>query len=215
MHDAGLAEARGYHHGNLREAMVDCGLRLLETEGLDALTLRRAAREAGVSQSAPLHHFGNKLGLVAAIAAEGFRRLAAARTSALQKCRSSDAGTRLRAVMHAYVDFAMRHTPLFQLMFGPQIPNKAAHPELEDAATRSYRILEQCVADYTQACGIERSATRQATLAAWTACHGVATILVDRQNSPYDLTRRDPSRTADEVFDVLLAGIAARGARSK
>ena len=62
--------------------MVRCGLRLLETEGLASLTLRRAAREAGVSQTAPLHHFDNKLGLCAAIAAEGFRMLVKARLDA-------------------------------------------------------------------------------------------------------------------------------------
>ena len=207
------AAGRNYHHGNLRDAMVECGLRLLETEGLAGLTLRRAAREAGVSQTAPLHYFDNKLGLCAAIAAEGFRALLKDRLDALAR-KKGEAG-RLRAVMHAYVSFAMRHPALFELMFSPRIPNKAEYPELEDAATRSYRVLEQCVADYLRACGKPASSARQAALAAWTACHGVATILVDRQNSPYDLTRKNPARTADNVFEVFLAGIAAhRPARS-
>lgn len=202
------AADRNYHHGNLRDAMVQCGLRLLEAEGLDGLTLRGAARVAGVTQTAPLHHFGNKLGLFAAIAAEGFRQLLKARLDALAR-EQTEAG-RLQAVMHAYVSFAMDHPALFGLMFGPQIPNKAKFPELEDAATRSYRVLEQCVADYLRACGRPAGSARKATLAAWTSCHGVATILVDRQNSPYDLTRRNPARTADDVFEILLAGIAAQ-----
>lgn len=206
---SGDTENRAYHHGNLRTALVLCGLRLLEREGIGGLTLRRAAREAGVSQSAPLHHFGNKLGLCAAIAAEGFRALLASRRDAL--AREKDAEGRLRAVMRAYVRFALRHPALFELMFSALIPDKSKYPELEDAATRSYRLLEDCVGEYLRACGGSAATARQATLAAWTTCHGVATILVDRQNSPTEVTRRRPNRFADDVFDVLLAGIALCG----
>lgn len=199
---------RAYHHGNLRAALVQCGMQALEREGLGALTLRRAARDAGVSQSAPLHHFGGKLGLCAAIAAEGFRTLLASRREAI--AREQDAEGQLRAAMRAYVRFALRHPALFELMFSPLIPDKSRYPELEEASTCSYRLLEDCVAEYLRASGRSAAQLRQAALAAWTACHGVATILVDRQNSPNDVTRRRPTRFADEVFDVLLAGIAAR-----
>lgn len=204
----GDAGDRAYHHGNLRAALVLCGLRLIEREGLAGLTLRRAAREAGVSQSAPLHHFGSKLGLCAAIAAEGFRTLLASRRDAMG--REGDAERRLRAVMRAYVRFALRHPALFELMFSALIPDKSKYPELEEAATRSYRLLEDCVGDYLRASGGSAASLRQAALAAWTTCHGVATILVDRQNSPNEVTRRRPNRFADDVFDVLLAGIVAR-----
>ncbi len=207
-HENHHAAGHNYHHGNLREAMVRCGLRLLETEGLAGLTLRRAAREAGVSQTAPLHYFDNKLGLCAAIAAEGFRMLLKERLQA--RAREKDEAGRLRAVMQAYVSFSMRHPALFELMFSRQFPNKAKYPELEEAATGSYRVLEQCVVEYLRACGKPAGAARQATLAAWTACHGIATILADRQNSPYDLTRKNPVRTSDDVFEIFLAGIAAR-----
>ena len=83
---AGSAPARGkpYHHGNLREALVSCGKVQLAEVGLADISLRRIAAGVGVSQVAPKHHFGNKEGLLAAIAADGFRDLAAFRASRLR-----------------------------------------------------------------------------------------------------------------------------------
>ena len=72
-----------YHHGNLREELVSQGLAILEEEGLPALTMREIARRIGVTQTAPLHHFEGKTGLLAAIAALGFRMLFDARMEAL------------------------------------------------------------------------------------------------------------------------------------
>ncbi|CAN7738120.1 TetR-like C-terminal domain-containing protein [Variovorax sp. LjRoot84] len=68
-------------------------------------------------------------------------------------------------------------------MYGPDIPNKAQFPELEQAATRSYGILETCVGDYLSDRGVPLTRVRPAALAAWTACHGLATIMADRQNA--------------------------------
>ena len=79
--------ARPYHHGNLREAMVQSALALLEADGPGELSLRRAARDIGVSQTAPLYHFGNKLGLLVAVAIEGFHLLVALRKERIASAR--------------------------------------------------------------------------------------------------------------------------------
>lgn len=182
---------------------------MLEAEGIATLSLRQIAQRAGVSQSAPLHHFGGKDGLLAAIAAEGFRRLLAMRLSRLKDC--SDPAQRLMTAMVVNVGFAVEHAGLFHLMYGPDIANKARFPELEEAATRSYGLLETCVADYLDAIGETTKSRRGAALAAWTASHGLATILMDRQNSPWgtvSLIRRDPERIAREVFSIFIAGLA-------
>ena len=68
---------RGYHHGNLRRALLDAAIALIQSEGADALTLRAAARAAGVSQAAPYRHFTDKDELLAAVAEEGFRLMTA------------------------------------------------------------------------------------------------------------------------------------------
>lgn len=204
-----LQRKRAYHHGNLREALVEQGLELLQTEGIAALSMRGIARRIGVSQTAPLHYFGGKAGLLAAFAAEGFRRLLALRTERLAGC--TDPAQRLLTAMVVYVEFAVEHAGLFHLMYGPEIPNKDKFPELEEAATRSYRLLEDCVAEYLDAIGQPPEARRDATLAAWTACHGLATILVDQQSSPWRtvrLIRREPARIARTVCGIFIAGLA-------
>ncbi|HEU0205014.1 MAG TPA: TetR/AcrR family transcriptional regulator, partial [Burkholderiaceae bacterium] len=108
-----------YHHGNLRDALVAQGLQMLEGGGAASLSLRQVAERTGVSPAAPLHHFETKEALLAAIAAEGFRRLFEHRIRSLRD--KADAVERLLAVMMASVDFALANPALFHLMFGPEI----------------------------------------------------------------------------------------------
>lgn len=139
--------ARGsYHHGNLRDALVMRGIEILDTQGFDALSLRQAARDVGVSQAAPLHHFDGKVGYLAAIATQGFRLMFETRIRALRDLQ--DPRERLLSVMLAHLRFSMGHPALYRVMFGAEVPAKAQFPELEQAATRSYGILKTCVVDY-------------------------------------------------------------------
>ena len=101
----------GYHHGDLRAAVLQAAGEILETEGLSGLSLREAARRAGVSHNAPYRHFADRESLLAALAAEGFGLLAAAQREAAAKIG-------LRGMGEAYVRFALAHPERFQLMFG-------------------------------------------------------------------------------------------------
>lgn len=207
---ASAPEPRAYHHGNLRETLVEQGLQILESEGSAALSLRQIAQRIGVSQTAPLHHFKGKAGLLAAIAAEGFRRLLALRLDRLKDCEGP--AQRLMTAMTVHVEFAIQHASLFHLMYGPDILNKSDFPELEEAATHSYRLFETCVADYLDFIGQPVESRGSATLAAWTASHGLATILMDQQNSPWGtvrLIRRNPIRIAHDIFSIFIAGLAS------
>src|SRR5579871_2917423 len=103
----GAARAPSYHHGALHEALLVAAESVLERDGLPGLTLRAAAREAGVSHAAPTHHFGDLTGLLSELAAVGFRRFHAALTEAANKV-TAPAG-RLDAMGSAYVAFARRH----------------------------------------------------------------------------------------------------------
>jgi AcrR family transcriptional regulator len=201
--------ARPYHHGNLRAAMVASALALLEAGGPGELSLRRAARDIGVSQTAPLYHFGNKLGLLVAVATEGFHMLLAHRRARLAS--ESSARGRLRAAMLAYVEFGVAHPALFRLMTGPDVRNNSNDPALEQAASEAFGLLRECVDAYLREIGKPTDDVHRASLAAWATSHGIVTILLDRQNSPMVQPRRDPTVIADEIIDILIAGLGVAG----
>jgi len=195
-----------YHHGNLREELVTQGMAIVERDGLGSLTMRAIAERVGVTQTAPLHHFGNKSALLAAIAARGFRMLFDHRMNALRDKRTPE--ERLMAVLMAYVQFAIDHPALYQLMHGPDIADKAEFPELNDAATRSYSLLESAVADFLLAQEGSMDRSRDATLGAWTVCQGLATVLINPQNTPRYVLRKDPLGVSQRIFEMFVAGMA-------
>lgn len=202
--------ARPYHHGNLREAMVQSALALLEADGPGELSLRRAARDIGVSQTAPLYHFGNKLGLLVAVAIEGFHLLVALRKERIAS--ASTAEERLRTAMLAYVEFGIAHPALFRLMLGPEVRNKVRDAGLEEAAGEAFGMLSDCVSAYLHQHGLTSADDIQrATLAAWATNHGIVTLLLDRQDSPLVASRRPPQDVAEGIVDVLIAGLGAMG----
>lgn len=198
-----------YHHGNLREAMVASAMALLEADGPGELSLRRAARDIGVSQTAPLYHFGNKLGLLAAVATEGFHRLLTLRRARVQS--AADARGRLRAAMLAYVEFGVEQPALFRLMTGPDVRNRSTDPQLEQAAGETFAFLHACVHAFLTERGHLQEDARRASLAAWATSHGIVMILLDRQNSPLVQPPRDPQVIAEEIVDILIAGLDRRG----
>src|SRR6266852_2916030 len=122
-----------YHHGDLPRALLDAALHIVETQGTQALTLRAAARLAGVSQTAPYRHFANKEAILAAVAEEGFRSLMAAMAHAAVLADSPL--QRLRAVGLAYVTFATHHSSHFRVMFGREMADRSASTSLRQIST--------------------------------------------------------------------------------
>jgi AcrR family transcriptional regulator len=196
-----------WHHGNLREEMVRRGLELLELRGAADLSLREVARLAGVSQTAPTHHFGDKDGLLAAIASEGFRQLMAERLASLKDGMTKE--ERLRVVMRAYVGFALRRPELFHLMFGPRIADKQRHPELMEASGASFQFLSNSIAEFlADQCEAERP-PRFSAIAVWSGMHGLATLLSDRKSGLCQVPDNLIDDVCQTVSGVLLGGLLA------
>lgn len=148
-----------YHHGDLPAALLRAAGRTLEKRGIGALSLRDAARRAGVSHNAPYRHFRDREALLAALAAEGFAMLG-------ERLRGKPA----RQMGEAYVRFALEQPQRFRLMFGGVLPLNN-YPELRDAA----RSMHQWLADaFTE---LPRPDT--AASAAWSLVHGLAHLLLD------------------------------------
>jgi AcrR family transcriptional regulator len=194
-----------WHHGNLRAEMLQRGLVLLELRGAAELSLREVARQAGVSQTAPTHHFGDKEGLLAAIATEGFHDLMATRLSALKDGMTKE--RRLRVVMRAYVEFALKRPELFHLMFGTRIADKCKHPELMEASASSFQFVSNTIAEFMADCSETGRPPRFAAIAVWSGMHGLATLLADRDSGLCQVPDEMIDDVCTGVINLLLGGL--------
>jgi AcrR family transcriptional regulator len=167
--------AGAYHHGDLRRALIDAARRIVESEGAAEVSLRAVAREAGVSQAAPYHHFADKNALLAALAANGFRDFADAMR--IQAKGVSDPDERLGALGVGYVLYAAKNAALFRLMHGPSCESFVASAEFKEAADAGFALLRDAV----DACLPKATRTQiaHACAAAWALVHGTAVLYAD------------------------------------
>ncbi len=190
-----------YHHGNLRAALVGLGIEQLHQKDASALSLRGLALQAGVSPMAPAHHFGTRLGLLAAIAAEGFRRLGQFRETFMraQGGMTGDIFTHVRA----YIAFAAAHPGLFRLMFGPEFGDKKDYPELAAAAAQGYARFNDSVNRYFQTLGLVPPPG--ATASVWAVTHGFAMLIMGQQRVPGSAVQ--PEDMIDQTLLFVLNGL--------
>jgi AcrR family transcriptional regulator len=173
----GDAVAERYHHGNLRASLIEAAGRIVESKGLEALSLREAARSVGVSHAAPYRHFADKEALVAALATDAFERL----LDRLQTVPpGGEAVERLVALAVAYVGFARDEPGRFQLMFHREARDRDKYPELYAAAIRAYELNAAAVAAVLP----PGSDVALAAEAAWALVHGIANLMLERQLDP-------------------------------
>jgi AcrR family transcriptional regulator len=169
-----------YHHGNLRRALITQSLDIIKEQGLESLTLRKAARRAGVSHAAPAHHFKNLKGLLAAIAQEGYGLLMAAMDEA-----SKQAGlgglNRLRALGAAYISFALAQPERFKVMFHNSLADKSGFPQLAAAAQGPFGLLLDSIAACQDKGLLAPGNPQDLALFAWSTVHGYACLALDGQ----------------------------------
>ena len=162
--------ARRYHHGDLRRALLEAAAAEIIRSGVAELSLRALARAAGVSHAAPAHHFGDKRGLLTALAAEGHRRLAQEMRDAL----AASGGSFLEAGV-AYVRFAVSHPAHFEVMFRPDLHHRD-DPELRAAGRESFGLLRGAAPGGGRAESAPSAGPPPEALAAWSLVHGLATL---------------------------------------
>ena len=208
-------EERPYHHGNLRRALLDAALVILETEGAAALSLREAARRAGVSHAAPYRHFADKEALLAAVAEESFRALTAA-MRARMSAHAPGTKAELLASGVGYVTFAIENPARYRVIFGPasglDSPADAAsrYPELRAAGDACFGVLTSSVAACQKSGALRAGDANELALACWSMVHGLASLLGDCK------LPRPPTREAEEALVVsmvmrLVDGIGVDG----
>ncbi len=156
-----------YHHGSLRPVLLAAARTLLESKGIEGLSLRELARRAGVSPNAPYRHFADKTELLAAIAEEGFREL----SRLFENCEG------FGAMGDAYVEFATGHPNLLRLMFSKPL-GAESYPGLFEASQHSFTLLLNGAAQEVKLPPGHPAAFRFA-LASWSLVHGFATLRND------------------------------------
>jgi AcrR family transcriptional regulator len=165
-----------YHHGSLKAVLIEAARRMLERDGIAALSLRGAAREAGVSHAAPKHHFGDLTGLLSELAATGFVQLREEMLARAAPCRSGEA--RLHAIGGVYVRFARSNPDLFLLMFRRERLDMD-RPALRQAATGLLDLLAGSVGGETESKSAWRERDALEMTKAWSQVHGLAMLLID------------------------------------
>ena len=167
-----------YHHGDLKQALIAEALKVIDEQGLAAVTTRALARRLGVSHAAPGHHFADREALLAEIATEGFRLFAD--TLAQAASAESDVGERFVAIGRAYLRFAVDHPSYLRVMFGRGFPKGYAPPELlRRESDRAYAVLTDVVRDLPFPLGGEPTPIDELAFGAWSLVHGMAMLWID------------------------------------
>jgi AcrR family transcriptional regulator len=167
-----------YHHGNLREALLQGAVRVIAEVGLAAFTLREVARRAGVSHNAPYRHFRDKDALLAAVAAQGFRELTLSMRDAGE--RQSNALDKLKQSGMAYVSFAVRRPEHFTVMFDVPVISRN-DPEYLQASQEAFHTLVNYIQSSQGEGQLPAGNTMERALYAWSLVHGIAKLAVARR----------------------------------
>jgi AcrR family transcriptional regulator len=196
---------KAYHHGELRESLLEAAELLLEEEGPVGLSLRKVGRRLGVTPGAPYRHFEDKDALLAALAVRGFERLRERMLA--EQDGSANGEERLRRAGLGYLEFASEHPELFRLMFG-WIPSRDV-PELCEAGDAAFAglrgILESCEQE-----GLLSKSVPDAGLMAWSAVHGAAFLLIDKRLM-LDEDEPCPKGVLEHLHEGIWSGIGKRG----
>lgn len=192
-----MTERKGYHHGNLRQALIEAALGLIGERGAMGVSFAEAARRAGVSPAAPYRHFRDRDALLAETARLGFERFAAR----LEAAWAGGKPTPLRAfeaLGKAYLAFAREDAAFFAAMFDPGI-RASAEPALAEAASRAFDVLYRaCAALVEKVPADRRPPPHMMAYHVWALAHGVASLF----------GKSDAGHAPIDAEEMLEAGVA-------
>ena len=162
---------KNYHHGNLKQELIDCACRLCERDGYTKLSIRSLAKESGVSQTAPYRHFKTKEVLYASVATEGFKKLSKAfHVDANKKITKKH----LVEIGCKYIEFGLKNANTYDLMFGTAVGNFADYPELLESANSSY---ENFRSSFSKLANDSDEVIAFKCITLWSMVHGLVGIL--------------------------------------
>lgn len=195
-HRHGRGGRRSYHHGNLREALVDAALDLIAEKGPAGFTFAEAARQAGVSPAAPYRHFRDRDALMADVAKRGFERFERQLATAWDDGRP-DLRLAFERVGKAYLAFARDEPAYFSAMFESGL-SISEHRELQDAGDRAFAVLRgACEALVAAMPAAKRPPAMMMALHVWSLSHGIASLFARG-----DVARRALPMAPEELLEA-------------
>ena len=183
-----MPRKKAYHHGNLKNALIEAGADVLAKDGVGGLSLRKVAQQAGVSHAAPYAHFADKQALIAAISTDGYRRLYEALAATTQQY-ADDPARQLIEGAWAYVQFALSDTDHFKIMLSGVIEKEKDYPALVEMSQRSFALVVQIVEACQQAKVLKRGPSDLIAVGVWSLIHGFVSLFLEDQISHTVLDR--------------------------
>lgn len=194
-----------YHHGDLPAALFGAVERAVAECGVSGVSLRDVARRAGVSHSAPAHHFGNKAGLLTAFATAGYQLLAESVIKEVAGSGAADGPAELAAIGRGYVRFALGHPAQFEVMFRPEALNREQH-EFVQASEAAYQLLTATVERCRVAGCLHGRSPEVVAVSAWSLVHGLSALWLSGRLSER-IAEQDPQRLAGAVSDLFVEAV--------
>jgi AcrR family transcriptional regulator len=197
--------SKTYHHGDLKNALIAAGIDILTTEGVSGLTLRKAARQAGVSHAAPYAHFTDKQALIAAISTAGYHRFLAQ----IEEITAHFASDPLRQFIEgawAYLKFALDDPAHFRTTFSGVVTNEKDYPALVEASERSFNNVVHIVTRCQEAGLLSPEPPDLLAVSVWSAVHGLASLLLNQQISHRVSERFTPREMLLHTLDQFIRG---------
>jgi len=198
-----------YHHGDLRNSLIDTAIQLMGEHGVTRLSLREVAKSAGVSSAAPYRHFRDKAALLEAVASVGFRRIEKENSGACEKF-PDDPCEQLRAAGLAYLHFAAEEPEIIALMFGRGVSLENCGDELQQAAQGAFQSLARII-EKGQSRGVfKRLELHDMTLATFSMVHGLSMMLALGPLKPAQSDSARINALGNLATTMLLEGLLER-----
>jgi AcrR family transcriptional regulator len=192
-----------YHHGDLKNALIEAGVRILSEEGIEGLTLRKVAQRAGVSHNAPYSHFPDKQSLIAAISTEGFKQLYSELDDAIS-AYPNDPRRQLQEGAWAYVQFAQTNSDTFKIMFSGVLEKEKDYPAFVEISQKTFGRVVDVVGACQEAGILSPDPADLLAVTVWGMVHGIISLRLEGQISHTVLATHDIRKIVFFALDQIL-----------
>jgi AcrR family transcriptional regulator len=199
-----------YHHGDLRRVLLDAALQLVDEGGAEAVSVREAARRAGVSPGAPFRHFPSRDALMQAVAEEAQRRFRAEIEAALASAAPGDPLGRFRCLGLAYLRWAMRNPTHFEIISSRRFFEHDKAATISGDNAELIELTEQTLAEAFAAGQLRPADLKQVQIAGRALVYGFARMNIDGHFPRWGVAAPEAERTAEAILDLFIEGIARR-----